>query len=137
MNISGTVVGYDLGGNSSHGVAIFSFDQGNLKRTSIHTYRTANEVIEVISMIDDVILIGIDTLTCWSTGKSGWRPADRWLKKRYTEISNSIASANSLFGSMGLNGMSVLISLRELMPDLYISETHPKVLYYALSKQKT
>ena len=58
--------------------------------------------------------IGVNTLTAWSTGRAGWRPADRWLRYRYPEVRNSVASPNSLFGSMALNGMSVLMSLRTI-----------------------
>jgi len=37
---------------------------------------------------------------------------------------------------MSLNGMSVLVDLRAKFPELEITETHPKVLYYELSKTK-
>ena len=40
---------------------------------------------------------------------------------------------NSLFGSMPINGMAVVLALRQEWPGLVVSETHPKVLYYALS----
>jgi len=136
MTLNGTIIGYDPGGNSSHGVAKFTFRNGNLIHHSVITLKTAFEVIKYVGEIEDLIALGVDTLTCWSTGESGWRPADRWLRNKYKVIGNSIASANSLFGSMGLNGMSVLISLRKKLPNLLISETHPKVLYYALSQQK-
>ena len=136
MKITGTIIGYDPGGNSNHGVAFFSYDNGNLIGYDIYTLTTANEVIEQSKNYNNIIAIGIDTLSCWSTGLSGWRPADRWLKDKYQDITNSIASANSLFGSMGINGMSVLISMRENNPDIKITETHPKVLYYALSNEK-
>ncbi|MGB3634563.1 MAG: hypothetical protein WA982_11030 [Rubrobacteraceae bacterium] len=43
---------------------------------------------------------------------------------------------NALSGSMGLNGMSVLITLRCRNGNIPISETHPKVLYKALSQRK-
>ena len=136
MSLTGTIFGYDPGGNSSHGVAFFSYEEGRLLDTKVATLKTANEVIENASSVKDLIAVGVDTLTCWSTGASGWRPADRWLKQRYKNITNSIASANSLFGSMGLNGMAVLIALREARPNLIVSETHPKVLYNALVGDK-
>lgn len=37
---------------------------------------------------------------------------------------------------MGINGMSVLIALRSWKPDLVITETHPKVLFRALTTRK-
>jgi len=128
-------MGYDPGGNSKHGVAIFSYKNGTLTSHEIHTMATAYEIIEHTKKYSNIIAIGIDTLTCWSTGDSGWRPADRWLKSQYHNRTNSVVSANSLFGSMGINGMSVLISMRENNPDIHITETHPKVLYYALANK--
>jgi hypothetical protein len=43
---------------------------------------------------------------------------------------------NGLAGSMGLNGMSVLLAIRSRFPKVVIVETHPKVLYWALEKKK-
>jgi len=136
MSITGTIIGYDPGGNTKHGLAISSYEQGDLKSVNVDTYKTAYDVIYAVGELDNVIAIGVDTLTCWSTGKSGWRSADRWLRKNYNEVSNSIVAANSLYSSMSLNGMSVLLSLLEMNPCLHISETHPKVLYYALKNEK-
>lgn len=136
MSLTGTIMGYDPGGNSHHGVSFLTYRQGRVIASSINTYQTAEEVIESTSQFDELLGVGIDTLTCWSTGHSGWRPADRWLKQRYTSIKNSIASPNSLYGSMGLNGMAVLLSLRKAQLKLPICETHPKVLYFELAKEK-
>lgn len=81
MKLTGTILGYDPGGNSSHGVAFVNYEQGSLISARVITLKTANDVIEAASSVNDLIAIGIDTLTYWSTGPSGWRPADRWLKK--------------------------------------------------------
>jgi hypothetical protein len=78
--------------------------------------------------------IGIDALTCWSTGRSGWRPADLWLKDHYPAVRASVASPNSLHGAMSLNGMAVLLALRADCPELLVTETHPKVLHWHLRK---
>jgi hypothetical protein len=136
MSLEGTIIGYDPGGNDSHGLALIRYKDNLIIDIKVSTHSTAQSVLDEISMLDNVIAIGVDTLTCWSTGPSGWRPADRWLKKEYREITHSIASANSLFGSMGLNGMSVLLSLKAIFPKIKISETHPKVLYFEISKRK-
>jgi len=45
-------------------------------------------------------------------------------------------SPNTLSGSMGINGMSVLIEVAKKFENIKLSETHPKVLYYALTQQK-
>lgn len=135
MNTTGTIMGYDPGGNQNHGVAFFTYEKGKLVNHQIHTLDTAHDVIE-LTKTKYIFAIGIDTLTYWSTGHSGWRPADRWLRNQYHDINNSVASSNSLFGSMGINGMSVLISLRNDNPKVHVTETHPKVLYYALANNR-
>jgi hypothetical protein len=136
MRMTGTLIGYDPGGNGSHGLALIEFVESKPVAVEIDTYSNANQVINRISAISNVLGIGVDTLTYWSTGDSGWRPADRWLKGQYKSITNSIASANSLFGSMGLNGMAVLDFIRTHDPKVAVTETHPKVLYYELAGVK-
>ena len=133
MNFSGKILGYDPGGNGVHGVAIATLICNKVKDLEVQTLATAEDVIKLASAAPRLDVLAIDTLTALSTGLSGWRPADRWLKKNYKEITHSIASANSLFGSMGLNGISVMAELRKQDPSIRITETHPKVLYFELS----
>ena len=76
--------------------------------------------------------IGIDTLTMLSTGDSGWRPADRWLRAQYPDVRNSVVNPNYLKGSMALSGLAVSHELRNEFTDIAIIETHPKVLYFEL-----
>lgn len=136
MNPTGTVIGYDPGGNGAHGVARMILAQGEAQQVETKTLVSAEKVIEFIENTPNIIGLGVDTLTCWSTGESGWRPADRWLRKAYPAAQLSVVSPNGLYGSMGLNGMATLVTLREKHPELFITETHPKVLYRALSGQK-
>ena len=79
---------------------------------------------------------GIDTLMFWSPGHAGWREADLWLREKYELAKKSVLSPNSLQGAMALQGMSLAILLRRDNRDFPISETHPKVLYHALSGEK-
>jgi hypothetical protein len=51
-------------------------------------------------------------------------------------VRNSVMTPNGLAGSMGLNGMSVLIAARRRYPDVTVVETHPKVLYWALANKR-
>jgi hypothetical protein len=43
---------------------------------------------------------------------------------------------NALAGSMGLNGMSVILATRRRLPEIAVVETHPKVLYWAICRRK-
>jgi predicted nuclease with RNAse H fold len=130
------VLGYDPGGNGAHGVALLSLPDVSSERVRTQTFETTENVIEYVKSFSALAALGVDTLTCWGTGTGGWRPADRWLRDRYKDVRNSVMTPNRLAGSMGLNGMSVLIAARERFPDVMIVETHPKVLYWALEKKK-
>lgn len=134
--LSGLVIGYDPGGNGKHGVAELQVEDGRTTIVRVDTFGTAEAVITLLESKPSIAALGVDTLTCWSTGEGGWRPADRWLRNRYRAVRNSVVTPNNLFGAMGLNGMAVLVAVRLKHPDVLITETHPKVLYYALSGQK-
>ena len=135
-SFSGIIAGYDPGGNGGHGVALAFFKSGICTDFSVETVMNVEGVIKHLETYNDLLAIGIDTLVCWCTGDSGWRPADLWLRKKYKPVQSSIVSPNGLYGSMGLNGMAVLQSTRESNPLIQVTETHPKVLYWALTGTK-
>lgn len=130
------IIGYDPGGNGCHGVAELHMDEGEPARAETWTTSTAEDVISLIEGRSRIAALGVDTLSRWSTGPSGWRPADRWLRERYPAVRNSVVNPNGLFGSMGLNGMAVLLVARRSHPDALITETHPKVLFYQMTGRR-
>lgn len=134
--LSGTIAGYDPGGNGGHGFALAAFDAGACTHLVTETLPDAEAVINRLNTLDGLVAIGIDTLAAWATGASGWRPADHWLREAYPSLRPSIVSPNGLYGSMGLNGMAVLASVRHVHRAVHVTETHPKVLYWALSRAK-
>lgn len=133
--MTGTVIGYDPGGNGKHGFATATVREGALVSVSTKTLRHVEDVVASILDIETPLGLGIDTLTCWGTGHSGWRPADRWLREQYPEVQNSVQAPNALYGAMSVNGMAVLVAVRQTCPGIFVTETHPKVLYHALFKQ--
>jgi hypothetical protein len=133
LPITGKIVGYDPAGNGSHGVASLHVFEGEAVSLEFSAVRNAHAALRWLTSNGNPIAAGIDALTVLSTGDSGWRPADRWLRDRYPQVRNSVVNPNYLNGSVGLNGFAVAISLRNTYPDIQISETHPKVLYYCLS----
>jgi len=133
MSLTGKIVGYDPGGNGSHGVAALVVDNGRPIDLSFATVRNAQAAFDWFTIGDVPVAAGIDTLTVLSTGDSGWRPADRWLRSQYPPVQNRIVNPNYLQGAMALNGLAVMIFLRGISKDILVSETHPKVLYYRLS----
>ena len=132
--MTGTVVGYDPGGNGKHGFARALVRGGDIVCVTTKTLQTAEDVVRSILDGEKPLGLGIDTLTCWSTGHSGWRPADRWLRQRYPGVKRAIVAPGGLFGAMSVNGMAVLVAVRQAFPDIFVTETHPKVLYHALFK---
>ena len=133
--MTGTVVGYDPGGNCKHGLARATVRDGDIVCVTTETLPTVEDVVASIRDIKTPLGIGIDTLTCWSTGHSGLRPADRRLRQCYRAVAKSVLASNSIRGAMSVNGMAVLGAVREAFPDIFVTETHPKVLYYALFKE--
>ena len=134
--MTGTVIGYDPGGNRKHGLARATVRDGNIVNVTTETLCAVEDVVASILNIETPLGLGIDTLTCWGTGQSGWRPADHWLRQRYRDVQNSVVAPNSLYGAMSLNGMASLVAVRQAFPDIFVTETHPKVLCYAQFNQR-
>ena len=134
--MTGTVVGYDPGGNRKHGLAQATVRDGDIVSVTTKTLHHVEDVVASILEIETPLGLGIDTLTCWGTGRSGWRPADCWLRQRYPAVKESIVAPNSLYGAMSVNGMAVLVAVRQACPGIFVTETHPKVLYYAKCNQR-
>jgi hypothetical protein len=132
MATSGLIAGYDPGGNDRHGVCCLTIQADTPTAIAFDTVHNANSAIDWLRNRGSLIAIGIDTLTMLSTGDSGWRPADRWLRERYPDVRNSVVNPNYLQGSMALSGLAVSHELRKIFTDIAVIETHPKVLYYEL-----
>jgi hypothetical protein len=144
MNETMIVIGYDPGGNNRHGVAVVSVlnDGHRWVPRSLDLQACANSqaVIDLISAKapeGQLLAAGIDTLTAWSSGDSGWRLADLRLRKKYKEVLASVDNPNHINGSMCLNGALLLRWLSQRADKGgAVTEAHPKVLYYALRKQR-
>ena len=139
------ILGYDPGGDDKHGVAVLEVVRsGGLWRAVKLIPTLSRTVANVKAMVKKLIgeegrlvATGIDTLTAWSTGSAGWRPADARLRKEYEAIAKSVDNANHINGSMCLNGALILRWLSE-RPDKggLITEAHPKVCFFALKQKK-
>ena len=79
---------------------------------------------------------GIDAFLFWETSRCGWRAADRWLKATYTAVTRNVLPSNSVQGAAAIQGMALGISLRRVWPRIGLTETHPKVLHYALADSR-
>jgi hypothetical protein len=139
------IVGYDPGGNGAHGVAILKVREENARWHPLDLQvRTADSLRDAVAWVDEkcrdgrIVAVGVDSMTEWSSGASGWRSADIWLKDTYPDVTHSVVSPNSAFGSMSVNGAGFLILLapRLRADSAMITEAHPKVCYFALAKKK-
>ena len=134
MENTGLYLGYDPGGDGKHGVAAIYG-----KQATCGTVATAEDAINWLierCASCEPSAFGIDTLTLWSTGLAGWRPADRALRAAYPVVAASVAAPNSLYGAMPINGVAVALALRNNFKILKVTETHPKVLYFGLAHAK-
>ncbi|MGE0498452.1 MAG: hypothetical protein AB7I35_08290 [Ramlibacter sp.] len=135
------VLGYDPGGNGRHGLAILQVHQQQgiwvvshlVERKALPDVQAVIACAEASIGSGALVATGVDTLTAWCGGPSGWRQADKWLHKHCPSVRNSVASPNSLFGAMSIGGGLVLHWLAQ-RPDHggVVTEAHPKVCYHAL-----
>jgi len=130
--MSGLYLGYDPGGGGAHGVA--AIDDSQALCDTMPTAQQAIDWFHERCSEQEPSAFGVDTLTLWSTGPAGWRPADRALRIAYPAVAASITAPNSLYGAMPINGIAVALALCNTFKRLRITETHPKVLYFALTQ---
>ena len=131
-------LGFDPGGANSFGVAAIFSNEGDidLERSAWATVSNAVQAHQWATETAGEFPpsgTGIDTLMFWSPGEGGWREADHFLRKHYSAARATVMSPNALQGSMAVQGMCLAMLLRQSFPEHPISETHPKVLYLALS----
>lgn len=129
-------LGFDPGGQT--GVALLTMENGQC-RCATYTAASVDDALTWVTALlsnQTPTAAGLDTFLYWETGKRGWRGADRWLRDRYPDVRNSVLCSNTAAGSMSVQGMSLAILCRKHWPEIALIETHPKVLYFALTKRK-
>lgn len=123
-------VGADPGGRNNFGVAVLWADG------SVHTARVscADEAVdEVRQQVEDPPAgVGVDAPLWWSSGISGGRCVDQWLRSRYGLAGGQVQPPNALRGAALVQGFMFVQRIRELFPDVPVTETHPKALLAAL-----
>jgi predicted nuclease with RNAse H fold len=78
--------------------------------------------------------VGVDAPLWWSSGMSGDRLADQWLRKRYKLSGGEVQAGNSLRGAALTQGAMFVQRMRELYAGVPVTESHPKALLKALAK---
>jgi predicted nuclease with RNAse H fold len=119
-------LGADPGGAYSFGVAI-------LQENGTFDTATVSYVDEAINWLQqEPSGAAIDAPLWWSSGQSGDRKADKFLRRRYRIAAGTVQAANSLRGAVLVQGVMLAIRLRDRFPSLPITEAHPKALLRAL-----
>jgi hypothetical protein len=127
------VFGFDPGGSQAgFGCAMLDTVSNSCTARTVYSVDEAIEWATSFSLVPDAA--GIDTLLFWQSTRSGWRGADRFLRKAYPEVSQSVVPANALYGSMAVQGAVLAHRLRERWPEIKLTETHPKVLWAHYSR---
>lgn len=121
-------VGADPGGNGAFGVA-FLEESGHL---SCATVSSVDQAVKEIAAAGVPLGVGIDAPMWWSAGAGGGRRADARLRKAYGIHPGTVQSVNSLQGAALVGGALLALRLREAVPGLPITESHPKALLLAL-----
>ena len=134
------IFGSDPGGNGAHGLALIEVSSREdgyecIDLPVLQNCATVQALVQVVANTvqeGSILASGIDTLTAWNRSQSGWRPADTMLRDHYPVVANSVASSNSIFGSMSINGALILRWLSERADrGGLVTEAHPKVCFYA------
>jgi predicted nuclease with RNAse H fold len=121
-------VGIDPGGKDAFGVAILN-DDGTF---STHCLSCADDAIKRLG--ERPAGIGIDAPMWWSSGRSGDRQADQWIRKQYPQIHpGTVQTANSLRGAALVQSVLFAERARQLFPAVPITEAHPKAVLRALN----
>ena len=119
-------IGADPGGKNNFGMAVLNED-GTFRTCCVSC---ADDALEYIS--NDSMGLGIDSPLWWSSGPSGDRRADQWLRKTFKISGGTVQAANSLRGAALVQGHMLIARARQLYPRLKITEAHPKALVEAL-----
>lgn len=118
-------IGVDTGGKVAFGFAILD-DDGHF---SADCFSCASEAIKHLS--ERPTGIGIDAPMWWSSGPSGDRRADKWIRKQYQIRAGTVQSINSLRGACVVQAALFAERARQLFPSVPITEAHPKAVLLA------
>ncbi len=124
-------IGADPGGVRNFGLAILKSD-GSAHACCVNC---VDEAIDVVKEQVEVqpAGVGVDAPLWWSSGPSSDRQADQWLRSTYNLSGGQVQTANSLRGAALVQGAMFVHRVRQLFPNVGVTETHPKAVLIALT----
>lgn len=129
--------GADPGGANGFGVALLRAD-GSFETGVVSCADDA--MVWLCDRVETILAAAIDAPLWWSSGKSGERTADIFVreclhKAGAKDIGGTVQSANSLRGAVLIQGVLLATALRQRWRELPITEAHPKALLKAIWPQ--
>lgn len=124
-------VGADPGGARNFGIALLD-ERGKSRLESVDC---ADEAIEFVraNLDKPPAGVGVDAPLWWSSGLSGDRAADQWLRLTYRLSGGAVQATNSLRGAALTQGAMFVQRIREIFPAVPVTESHPKALLSVLA----
>jgi hypothetical protein len=134
-----TLLGFDPGGAGSYGWCVLK-DQATLP-LSVHCMDVANNAQQAVeaalkaaeSTHGRVAAAGIDAPLLWVP--AGDRNVDQIVRTRICDLgapSGTVQHVNSLRGACLVQGVLAALLLRRSLPEIQISESHPKALLWLI-----
>jgi predicted nuclease with RNAse H fold len=123
-------IGADPGGKGNFGLAILGLD-GSVDTACVDCTDDAIQIV-VKRVRSTPAGIGVDAPLWWSSASSGKRLVDQWLRTKYRLSGGQVQEPNSLRGAALVQGAMFVQRMRELFPNVEVTETHPKALLQAL-----
>lgn len=121
-------IGADPGGEGNFGLAIW--EEGAPPET--RCVDCAEEAVQVVAARlngKSPSGAGIDAPLWWSSGRSGIREADLWIRRTYKLHPREVQAVNSLRGAALVQAMMFIERLREVTgEETPVTEVHPKAL---------
>src|SRR5437016_9882581 len=104
-------IGADPGGGANFGIALLC-QNGSAEAFCVDC---ADDAVELVSKKANSIPagVGIDSPLWWSSGRSGDRAADQWLRKKYGLSGGQVQTANSLRGAALVQGAMFAYRIRQ------------------------
>jgi predicted nuclease with RNAse H fold len=129
MSASTVWIGADPGGAGHFGVCLLYGD----RRVAVANADCADEAVAFVRkhLQREPCGAGVDSPLWWSSGRSGDRYVDQWLRNRYRLSGGQVQAANSLRGAALVQGVMFVARMRETYPSLRVTESHPKALLKA------
>lgn len=125
-------VGADPGGKNNFGIALLN-SSGATRSACVDCADQAIDWLQCAMQASTTVAgAGVDCPLWWSSGPSGGRSSDQWLRDTYRLSGGQVQASNSLKGAALVQGAMFVVRLRERFPSVPVTESHPKALLSAL-----